>query len=132
MAFELAKLPYHFSPSFPGAIGQKVKEESWDAMICPAHPLHILGQEINAKFKGQPVWSSGSLRTAEGGQDYLPVDTWTRHGKWVQTERGWCVSGTQPRPATEYSLSWLFRKSIDVDQSLTDILRPIFNQFRPY
>ena len=84
MAFELAKIPYHFDPVYASAIGHVTKAPiTGTILLCPSHLLH-LDHEAN------PMWYNGSLfrgkRAPKSQRQWMNPVVWAPDtGSWDGT-----------------------------------------------
>jgi len=94
IAFELARIPYSFVGSSPGALGY-IED---DQKLCNPKPLHFHQQARGVTSDSMPTWFEGPLVLDVKHDFYFRPTSWVSRGKWEPQQTQWCVSGSDPIP----------------------------------
>ncbi|UZJ57613.1 hypothetical protein CBS101457_006933 [Exobasidium rhododendri] len=96
LAFELARIPYSFVSSSPGAVGRINEDSPGDGRVCSPKPLHFShGRRGGAS--SLPMWFEGPLMLDTTHSTYFRPNAYIDRGKWEAQKTHWCFAGSDVR-----------------------------------
>ena len=117
MAFELAKVPYHFEDGYGSAIGHATNDDSETGRVklCPSQVLH-LGSD------GKPLWYNGSLyrnkHLPKDAREWMKPTVWAKDtGKWQMANAG-CMLNVSKEDGLHYLMDTWSGQTCDALQQI--------------